>query len=97
MCVYFSNSLTTFLSRARTLVFVPPRFPNETLLLIQTMTSKLYSLEDEWLSSRSLLSPDSILSKHRITTSFWSTEADRDKLTTQNGNIKHDLLHRIGE
>lgn len=50
--------------------FVLPQPPNETLLLLQTMTSKLYSLEDEWLSYWSLVSPDSVLSKHRIATSF---------------------------
>ncbi len=96
VCLYSSDSLTTFLSWTRTYFFVLPRFPNETLLLIQTMT-KLYSLEDEWLSYWPLLSPDSIHSKLRIATSFWPTEADTDKLTIRNGNIKHDLLHRIWE
>ena len=80
----------------RTLVFVLPQPPNETLLLLQTMTSKLHSLEDEWLSYWSLVSPDSVLSKAQ-NRHFLSVppEADGDRLTIQNGNIKHDLLHRI--
>lgn len=91
-CLCVCVSLTTFLSWTRTLVFffALSLFPNETLLM-QTMTSKLYNLEDEWLLYWPLLSSDSALSKHRITTFFWSIEADRDKLTIQNGNIKHYL------
>lgn len=87
VCVY---DWPRFSLEQERLFFALSQFANETLLM-QTMTSKLYNLEDEWLLYWPLLSPDSILSKHRITTFFWSTEADRDKLTVQNGNIKHYL------
>lgn len=91
---FFPPRITDHFSFLRGRLFSLWRFPDEALLLAQTVTCMLYSLEDEWLSYRSLVPPDSILSKPRINTSFWSTEADRDPLTIQNGNIKHDLLHR---
>lgn len=81
VCVTVHSSLYN-----RNTFFWPSRgFPNETLFM-QTMTSKLYSSEDEWLLCWPLLSPDNILPQHRITTFSWSTEASGDKRTIQNGN-----------
>lgn len=55
---------------------------------MQTVTSELHNLEDEWLLCRPLPSPDSIVSEHPITIFLRSTEADGDKPTIQDGKIK---------
>lgn len=90
VCVCVTDHFSLLNKNTRFFFFALSLFPNETLLM-QTMTSKLYNLEDEWLLYWPLLSSDSTLSKNRITTFFWSIEADRDKMTIQNGNIKHYL------